>query len=572
MGLLTRFVRGIALDVMSVLSCSELELHPSDEPIPGDNSNNASSSGDNNNQGQENNNNNESVGRMAERGTLGRWVQLLSTLFDLLDTMNFVVDMIFVVHLFKLPDSTAYASLLLTGLILGRLVVFRATNIMFRGGIDWSPFWIDITYKSNKNKHAYALLYCLLFSETAVFLLEDYPSLVVYAHWPVINFPPDPLGELAKFNVALSAASLVILTALFLVAIVASLFLMKWKEWTWKEWCINGTKIALFLLGCALLARYVVDILITAFEIAFDINKKQVPSNKVLFIPLCQKQSFETRKELCDERIFVVMVVIAWGTAGIFIMYLLFKPATYAVKESFYVRSRTRFASLVARVRKSDAASPTNSNINTSSMDLTKSQNTKLWKNSSNLSSMDMTTKSQKNSKAWKSSSKISGGGLTESPGDGKANSPNRSPTSEALETFHEEVHEADTEEPTNSKEKIATISKQKRQEQKKEKHGDNQNSIKRVSSTKQHAQSNDKSPTKNASAISNRRIEKEDTSETGITTDSINKESSKQLSAKKKTKSKKLAKKSSQKQKEAKAAADYHDYDDEDRLLDEVA
>ena len=251
--------------------------------------------------------------------------------------MNFLLDLIFVKRMFEgMPDSATYASLLVVGLFLGRLVIFRATNVMFQGGIQWSPFWIDVEYKSHKNRQAFYLLYCLLFSEAAVFLLEDYPSLVVYDHWPVINFPPEPLEDLDNWNVAFSAISLGFLMALFLVAIFSSLFLMQWTKWTWRIKVLNGTKIALFLTGCAFLTRYVLEIMIGATRFVFQ-NKRSVPSNKIFWIEVCDPETVETRYELCDERIFVIRVVIAWLTAGIFVLYLFLKPATYTVE---YISSR----------------------------------------------------------------------------------------------------------------------------------------------------------------------------------------------------------------------------------------
>ena len=168
----------------------------------------------------------------------------------------------------------------------------------------------------------------------------------------MINFPPAPLDTLDNYNVALSAASLIILMALFLVAIVASLFLLQWKEWTLHEYCINGLKITLFLAGCAFLARYVIEMVIGAVEFTFR-DERSVPSNEILFIELCDGQTLETRYELCDERIFVVKVVIAWFTAAIFVAYLFFKPATYAVEESFYTRHKSRVHTFLTSVRTS---------------------------------------------------------------------------------------------------------------------------------------------------------------------------------------------------------------------------
>jgi hypothetical protein len=105
---------------------------------------------------------------------------------DILDYLNTLLDIIFAAFLLRLSDSTVYAVVLLTGIVLGRVAIVRGTYLLFKHGITWSPFWMS-DYHDNR---AMQLFHTLFFTESAVFLFEDYPCLVIYGHWGTINFPP----------------------------------------------------------------------------------------------------------------------------------------------------------------------------------------------------------------------------------------------------------------------------------------------------------------------------------------------------------------------------------------------
>ena len=105
---------------------------------------------------------------------------------DILDYTNSLLDIILAAFLLRLSDSTVYAVVLLTGIVLGRSTIVRGTHLLFKHGIKWSPFWMS---KHHDNR-AMQLFHTLFFTESAVFLFEDYPCLVVYGHWGTINFPP----------------------------------------------------------------------------------------------------------------------------------------------------------------------------------------------------------------------------------------------------------------------------------------------------------------------------------------------------------------------------------------------
>ena len=233
------------------------------------------------------------------------------------------------------------------GLLLGRVVDFRGTTLLFRNGLDWHPFWIDPSLSSSlstsrfttatniKNQRVFDVLFCLVFTETAIFLLEDYPSLVVYSHWMVVAFPPPVLDSLDNINVAMSAFSLAVLVTLFVVAVFGSLYILlqsHWKHWKLTERVWNGTKIAIFIIASGFLAMFTIRTVRDAVQIVFR-DEQNVPSNKVLGIEVCADTPFDDRRELCDETIFLIRVAIAWFVAAIFTFYLIFRPAPYSYDE-----------------------------------------------------------------------------------------------------------------------------------------------------------------------------------------------------------------------------------------------
>ena len=99
---------------------------------------------------------------------------------DLLDYLNSALNLTFAATLVGLPDSTVYAVVLITGVLLGRLTIVRGSYLLFRNGVNWNPYWIETKKETSRTMK---LLHCLFFTETAVFLFEDYPCLVIYGHW-----------------------------------------------------------------------------------------------------------------------------------------------------------------------------------------------------------------------------------------------------------------------------------------------------------------------------------------------------------------------------------------------------
>jgi len=127
----------------------------------------------------------EAEERQQQNFTKGLYVT--SILADLMDFLNSILDLVFAASLVKLPDSTVYAVVLITGVVLGRATIIRGSHLLFKNGILWKPFWIE---NQQSDTRALRLLHTLFFTETAVFLFEDFPCLVIYGHWGTINFPP----------------------------------------------------------------------------------------------------------------------------------------------------------------------------------------------------------------------------------------------------------------------------------------------------------------------------------------------------------------------------------------------
>lgn len=268
-------------------------------------------------------------------------VLYVSSLYDLLDMINVIVDAIVIIRLFMIDDGVyIYPSLLLIGLLLGRIVDYRGSKLLFRYGIEWYPFWIKTpeSHGSPQSRKALSILYCLLFTEAAIFLLEDYPSLVVYDHWMVVGFPPPELEYMDNVNVAMSAASMFILWGLFFAALSVALYRLlvkyEWSTWTTTTRLWNLSKILVFGAAVFFLARYVLHMLLSAITLVLD-DERSLPSNTFFGFTLCDPPvSFADRQDYCHEQIFILQVISAWFTAAVFTAYVIFRPAAIVIDES----------------------------------------------------------------------------------------------------------------------------------------------------------------------------------------------------------------------------------------------
>jgi len=127
-------------------------------------------------------------------------------------------------------------------------------------------------------------------------------------------------------NVAFTVVSLVIVSILMVASIVSAFVNMDPSKWNGIEKAMNSTKIVSVLLLCGLLLRFVIIQLQEAFSFTL-LKDKKLPENKLLGIPICKEETFETRDEYCDEKSFLVRVAFAWATALYLVFFLVFRAA-----------------------------------------------------------------------------------------------------------------------------------------------------------------------------------------------------------------------------------------------------
>jgi len=253
-----------------------------------------------------------------------RGLYVFSLAADLFDFINSGLDLAFASSLVSFgQDSAVYAGILISGVILGRTTIIRGSYLLFKNGVNWNPFWIKTKEETNRTMK---LLHCLFFTEAAVFLFEDYPCLVIYGHWSTINFPPEPLRVMDDVNVGFTVVSLALVSILLLVSLFVGLRHLDFEAWSVREKVINSAKVLVTLTLCGLLLRFVILTLQEAFSFTL-LNDKQLPSNKLLGIPICDEQTTETRDEYCDEKSFLIRVAFAWLTALGLCYYLVFRAA-----------------------------------------------------------------------------------------------------------------------------------------------------------------------------------------------------------------------------------------------------
>lgn len=269
----------------------------------------------------------------------------LSVLFDLFDLANCVLDIIFAVRLSQLPDAKVYAVMQILGVLLGRVVLYRGTWLLFRGGIEIDETMREILKArspfSDKNIVALQLLYCLAYAESASFLLEKYPCLATYAFWRTINFPPSPLEKIDSVNVIL-AIVLGLSIAIFLSS--TTLSVSAWHEYLrfkyasehWSNKVYHGCRLGLGAVLVAAVASFLYQIVYLAWKVAvFD--ESSLPNGSLLWglITLCEDvENFEERLSFCDEQAFLVKSALAWTLAAYFSFFLFFRPAQSMVEEA----------------------------------------------------------------------------------------------------------------------------------------------------------------------------------------------------------------------------------------------
>ena len=297
-----------------------------------------------------------------------------SAIFDILDLVNAILDIVFAVRLARLNDSTVYAIIVILGVVLGRIVLFRGTWLLFHGGIQIDQSLQDILHArspfNNKNIVALQLLYCLAYSEAAAFLLENYPSLATYAFWRTINSPSAPLEQFDKVNVIMS----VVLCLTILFALVTTTFTVTvWRGYlrlkltadTWQQKLYHiGTMVLGSLLGAATIT-FLWQIISLAWRVTI-FDRRELPSGTLLWgaISLCDDvDSLTDRLSFCDERAFLIKTALAWLLASYFAYFLFYRPAGFGIDFSSDADGHNRgFALQYSRKQKDDTQQESTSN------------------------------------------------------------------------------------------------------------------------------------------------------------------------------------------------------------------
>ena len=354
MGLLTRFLRRTLLRLVSVVFCtpellpikseSERRFGTSAKSLRMSSLRKKDSTKTANDPDQENQSVNEQEDEQefddGRALTFSEGLKWSSVLFDVMDLAKMVLDIMFAVRLARLPDATVYAAIVGVGVVIGRVVLFRSTYLLFHGGIEIGGGLKDILQArsaSNKMVYVMQLLHCLAYAEFAAFLFETYPTLLTCAFWRTINFPPAPLELLERVNVIVSvilgvtiAVTLLSLT-LFVAAWQGYLRLKFASDTLWRK-VYNGSVLVLLGLFVAAVATALWQVVELAWRVTI-LDARILPSGSLLWglIKICDDvESLQDRTSFCDEKAFLIKTGLAWVLAGYLSFFLFFKPAQIA--------------------------------------------------------------------------------------------------------------------------------------------------------------------------------------------------------------------------------------------------
>ena len=181
-----------------------------------------------------------------------------------------------------------------------------------------------------------------------------------------INFPPVPLQTMDDVNVAFSVCSLVMVSILLLVSLFTGLKHFDFDAWSRREKVINFGKIFFTFVLCGLLLRFLIFALQEAFNFTL-LSERQLPSNKILGIPICEEETIETRNEFCDEKSSLVRTLFAWIMAFGLGYYLVCRAAPLHEDASF--TSTTKLGALAGRDQLAVDRDVTSTHADPSSMD-----------------------------------------------------------------------------------------------------------------------------------------------------------------------------------------------------------
>jgi len=119
------------------------------------------------------------------------------------------------------------------------------------------------------------------------------------------------------------------------------------SNWTGKETIINSCKVITVFVLCGLLVRFVLLSLQEAFSFTL-LKDKQLPSNTLLGIPVCDEETQESRANYCDEKSFLIRVIFAWLVAACLCFFLFFRAAPVEEDTLPVIASTTKLGALTS--------------------------------------------------------------------------------------------------------------------------------------------------------------------------------------------------------------------------------
>mmetsp|Transcript_28826 Transcript_28826/g.43293 ORF Transcript_28826/g.43293 Transcript_28826/m.43293 type:complete len:382 (+) Transcript_28826:141-1286(+) len=115
-----------------------------------------------------------------------KFLHVASTLLDAVDLINTILDLMFAISLIFSQGLVGMGIFLLLGMLFARVVARRGNYFMYRGGLEWAPFFQNprsyYSRYSPERKNTLKLLYCLTFTELSVYFLENSILILIWLH------------------------------------------------------------------------------------------------------------------------------------------------------------------------------------------------------------------------------------------------------------------------------------------------------------------------------------------------------------------------------------------------------
>uniref|UniRef100_A0A7S4SQL3 Uncharacterized protein n=2 Tax=Ditylum brightwellii TaxID=49249 RepID=A0A7S4SQL3_9STRA len=154
-----------------------------------------------------------------ECGKTEKFLHIASALQDAVGLTNTILDLIFAYTLIFQDGFVGAGIVLLLGMLFARIVARRGNYIMYRGGLQWAPFFLNhreyYSSYSNERKNTLKLLYCLTFTEISVYLFEDALTLLIWGRTD--TFDNTDLWEVTNAWFTLASAIMAMLLLLVIM-------------------------------------------------------------------------------------------------------------------------------------------------------------------------------------------------------------------------------------------------------------------------------------------------------------------------------------------------------------------